>query len=69
MQISRETLELDDRGFDELAKLLRSLRGRLEKIGQAAQRRLSSAGEQPLSATLSVMLFEGPYGRARKPRR
>jgi DNA-binding transcriptional ArsR family regulator len=66
VQISRDTLELDDRGFDELAKLLRTVRERLEEIGAAAKARLAAAGEQPLHATLSVMLFEGPYGKRRK---
>jgi DNA-binding transcriptional ArsR family regulator len=67
VQISRDALELDDRGFDELATLLRSVRERLEEIGAAATARLAAAGEQPLQATLSVMLFEGPYGDRRGP--
>jgi DNA-binding transcriptional ArsR family regulator len=66
VEISRETLELDDRGFDELAKLLRAVRDRLGEISTAAKARLAAADEQPLHATLSVMLFEGPYGRRRE---
>ena len=67
VQISRDTLELDDRGFDELATLLRTVRERLEEIATSAGTRLAAAGEQPLHATISVMLFEGPYGKGRKP--
>jgi DNA-binding transcriptional ArsR family regulator len=69
IEISRETLELDDHGFDELAKLLRAVRERLEEIRTAAKTRLAAAGEQPLHATFSMMLFEGPYGKRRKPPR
>jgi DNA-binding transcriptional ArsR family regulator len=69
VQLSRETLELDERGFKELVKLVDAVRGRLAEITNAARTRLASAGGQPIEATLSVMLFEGPYGKARRARR
>lgn len=69
VQLSRETLALDERGFDELAGLLGEIRDRIAKVSEAAQSRLVSSGEEPIHATLSLMLFEGPYGKARKPMR
>jgi DNA-binding transcriptional ArsR family regulator len=70
VQLSRETLALDERGFDELALLLEGIRGRAAEVSRAAQVRLAGSGAEPMNATLSLMLFEGPYGRSRgSPRR
>lgn len=63
VQLSRETVALDERGFDELARLLQDVRGRLAQLSQAAQIRLVESGAQPMLATVSLMLFEGPYGK------
>lgn len=69
-QLSRETLALDERGFDELAGLLAETRDRITKVTESAQARLVCSGDQPMHATLLLMLFEGPYGKPRKsPRR
>lgn len=75
VQLSRETIALDERGFDELAQLLQQVRAQVEQLSQAARSRLVHSGAEPLHATLSLMLFEGPYGgspraaRRRKPDR
>ena len=68
VQPSCETLELDARGFDDLAQLLRDVRGRVEEVSKAAQSRLVASGGEPLYATLSFILFEGPYGTAPRGR-
>lgn len=65
VHMSRETLSLDESGFDELANLLRDVHWKVSEIAQAAQARLSDADERPIHATLSLMLFEGPYGKPR----
>jgi DNA-binding transcriptional ArsR family regulator len=65
VQLSRETLALDERGFDELVQLIRDVRGRVAEVSEAAQSRLVTSGLKPLHATLSLMLFEGPYGKPR----
>jgi DNA-binding transcriptional ArsR family regulator len=67
--VAARTLALDERGFGELAAVLRDVGGRLEQIVQAAQARLTDAGAEPLHATVSLMLFQSPYDGARKPRR
>ena len=64
VQLSRETITLDERGFGELAQLLQEVRHRVEELSRAAQSRLATSDAQPVHATVSVMLFEGPYGRA-----
>lgn len=69
VQLSRETFALDERGFDELAGLLQEIRDRIAKVSEAAESRLVSSGDQPMHATLSLMLFEGPYGKARRSSR
>jgi DNA-binding transcriptional ArsR family regulator len=70
VQLSRETIALDERGFGELAALIEEVRGRVEKLSQAARSRLTTSGAQPVQATVSLMLFEGPYGNSRRaPRR
>jgi DNA-binding transcriptional ArsR family regulator len=70
VQVSRETIALDERGFGELAALIEEVRGRVEKLSQAARSRLTTSGAQPVHATVSLMLFEGPYGNSRRaPRR
>jgi DNA-binding transcriptional ArsR family regulator len=69
VQLSRETLAVDERGFDELAELIKDVRGRVAEVAAAAQSRLVASGKEPLHATLSLMLFEGPYGKLRKEAR
>lgn len=69
VELSRETLTLDERGFDELARLLQDVHGRLAQVSQAAAARLGESGAQPMRATLSLMLFEGPYGKSPSSRR
>jgi hypothetical protein len=65
VQLGRETLELDEQGFEALAALVRGIRERLHEISTAATARLAAAQTEPLHATLSLMLFEGPYAKAR----
>ncbi len=67
--VSARTVALDERGFGELAAVLRDVGGRLEQIVQAAQARLADAGSPPLHATVSLMLFESPYDGGRESRR
>ena len=70
VQLSREMLALDERGFTELARMLQDVRTRAAQVSQAAQDRLQRSGAHPVRATLSLMLFEGPYGTPPKaPRR
>jgi DNA-binding transcriptional ArsR family regulator len=65
VQLGRETLQLDEQGFEALAALVRGIRERLHEISTAATARLAAAQTEPLHATLSLMLFEGPSAKAR----
>ncbi len=65
VQLSRETVDLDPQGYEELTQLVRGVRERMAEIGDAASTRLATAGTEPLQATVSLMLFEGPYRKGR----
>ena len=62
--MTRRSLQLDDRAFEQLAKATRKWLGEAEKIGEAAAKRLAQRstadGEDPaVDVGLVVMVFEG----------
>jgi DNA-binding transcriptional ArsR family regulator len=63
IQMSPGSLALDDRGFDELAQMLREVRAKVAEISRAAESRVAAGTGRPARATLSVMLFEGSLQR------
>jgi DNA-binding transcriptional ArsR family regulator len=65
VRMSRETVELDEQGFEEVAALVAGVRERVQNISSAAKKRVASKGGEPLQATLSLMLFEGPDAKGR----
>lgn len=69
VQLHGETLELDERAFDELAAALSGVRERIVEITRAAEARMRSGNGRPMRGTLALMLFEGPYGASRRVRR
>jgi DNA-binding transcriptional ArsR family regulator len=63
--VSRLPLELDERGWDEVGKELKTLSARLERIEAASKKRRRGARADARTATVVLMLFE----RAKAPRR
>jgi DNA-binding transcriptional ArsR family regulator len=61
-QLVREQLDLDARGFADVAKELTRTRERLEKIRTDAAKRLEKAGEGAASASVALILFEAAGG-------
>ena len=60
IHISRESFELDERGWGELSELLARTLERIDVLRGEAQERLTRDQEEALHATVSLMLFEGP---------
>jgi DNA-binding transcriptional ArsR family regulator len=64
VHVSRESFELDERGWTELSELLARTLERIDTLRGEAQQRLAGDREDALHATVSLMLFEGPAGAA-----
>jgi DNA-binding transcriptional ArsR family regulator len=61
-QLVREELELDEKGFRDIAKELARTAERVGKIREDAARRLEKANDGAHSANVVLMLFEGVGG-------
>src|SRR3954449_5602585 len=58
--LSHNDVTLDEQGWREVAKLLSSMIGDVEKITSESTKRLRAAGEDGISATVVAMQFELP---------
>jgi DNA-binding transcriptional ArsR family regulator len=50
--------QVDERGWNELVKVYRSAIAGIEAVSERASRRLAEAGEDPIHASASMLLFE-----------
>lgn len=73
--LSRTSLIVDERGWNELAKVLNDSLSRVLKIQSESSARLTKAGEEGASVSVAMMAFEVPAsqragkGAAKKPAR
>ena len=66
--MSRSAFDLDEKGFNAIAKELNKTLERIERIGAEAKTRLEKNGDTPsFRATAALMLFEGPSQAAGLP--
>lgn len=54
------SMELDERGWDEMATSMAACFGEIERIRHDAQKRLGAADEAPIPATFGMVGFESP---------
>jgi hypothetical protein len=60
--LSWEPMQLDEKGWKELAKALTKARKEVEGVKAASAKRLSAGDEQGISAMVAMMGFETPGG-------
>ncbi len=66
--MSRSAYDLDEKGWNAIAKELEKTLERIERIGAETKKRLEKDGDTPtFRATAAMMLFEGPSQAAGLP--